>query len=743
MNDLTYIPEELKKTKQWVCFTLPDKLPKNPHTGGNAQSNNRATWGDYKTAVKAVQKFGFDGVGFMFAPPYFGVDLDDCTDEIKDEFIDTLHSYAEISTSGRGIHIICRGELPEGGRRRGKVEMYSAGRYFIMTGNSATEEPLPIKDCTESIKLLHAKYLAPLPLLMQSKEFTRITMDDQEVIDKARSCKSGMAFQALYSGQWHGSYSSQSEADIALCGILAFWCQRDESQIDRIFRSSGLMRPKWDRRQGGSTYGQLTVSKAAATCAKVYEPTKNDTAIVVNPTATKQYIPAKSYEFSDSGNAARFADEHRGFIKYSHVHKRWFYWDGKRWEEDLIGNIKSLADITISHMKEQAFATEDDDDRDALLKWSIRTASAKGKKAMIEESTHLSGIPVLPEEFDAEPEYLNCQNGIINLKNGELIEHSPNFMISKISHAEFKPGRDCLEWERFLYVSMNGDEELIHYLQKAVGYSLSGETKEQCAFFLYGTGSNGKSTFLNAIREVAGSYAMNAQPETVMMRQNNNGATSDLARLQSARFVTTVEPAEGMRLNEGLIKQLTGEDPITARFLYGQDFQFIPKFKIWMATNHKPIIRGTDNGIWRRIHLIPFTVSIPPEMVDKDLPRKLRAELPGILEWAVKGYILWRKEGLEPPASVVEATKEYRQEMDIMNSFIECCLDEVPKTKERAAVVFQAYQRWARDNNEWAMSGTRFGKELSKRYEKIKDRTGTFYYGIKVKKDCVLESWYA
>lgn len=735
MNESKYnkIPQELKATQQWVCYTLPDKLPKNPYTGGNAQSNNRSTWSDYNTAVKAVKKYNFNGIGFMFAEPYFGVDLDDCPDELRDEFVETLKSYAEVSTSGHGIHIICRGILPDGGRRRDKVEMYSTGRYFIMTGNSVTEPPYPITDCTETIKPLHSKYLDTLPVSMKAQAYTRVELEDGEVIDKARNCKSGSLFQLLYSGSWQGAYSSQSEADLALCGILAFWCQKDFYQVDRIFRSSGLMRKKWDRRQTGSTYGAITINKAISYCENVYEPTQNDIGIIVNPAKRKVYAPVKKYEHTDSGNGNRFADEHRGTIKYSHIHKKWYFWDGKCWRDDNVGSIKALADITIRHMKDEAFSVDDEDEQKDFLKWVARTSNSNGKEAMIKEAQHLDGIPVLTDEFDVNKEYLNCQNGVINLRNGEVMLHDSAYMMSKISNTEISKTADAPLWSKFLHEIMNGDEELVRYLQKAVGYSLTGSIKEQCMFFLYGTGSNGKSTFLDIVSELLGTYALNAQPETIMTRNNNASSTQDIARLQGARFVTTVEPSEGMRLNEGLIKQLTGGDPVTARFLYGQEFQFKPEFKLWMATNHKPIIRGTDNGIWRRIHLIPFTVSIPDDKVDRDLSYKLKRELPGIMKWAVEGCIMWQKERLKPPASVLEATKEYRGEMDIMNSFIECCIDEVRGHREKAAAVFRAYIKWAKENNEWEMSNTRFGKEMGKRFERERGTGGiTNYCDLKI-----------
>ena len=727
------IPQELKEQKCWVCYTLPDKLPKNPKTGGNAQSNNRSTWSDYNTAVKAVEKYNFNGIGFMFAPPYFGVDLDDASQDLIDEFVETLGSYAETSTSGHGIHIICKGELPQGGRRKDNVEMYCDGRYFIMTGKAISREPYEVTDCTEAIKPLHAKYIASIPIAREPQRVIRLDLSDNEIIDKARNCKSGGVFQMLYSGAWEGAYKSQSEADLAFCNLLAFWCQKDFMQMDRIFRSSGLMRQKWDRKQAGSTYGSITLNKAITGCVDVYQPTKNDAEIVV---ATRpqhaSYVPVKRYNLSDSGNGERFADKFDGQIKYSFVHKKWYYWTSKFWAEDLTGEVRKLADDLIEDMRKEAFSIDDEDQQKEYIKNLNRALSSKGKEALIKEAQHRNSLPVLPQEFDKNIDYFNAQNGVVNLRNGEVMQHSSNLMMSKISNCNIEKGTPE-RWLKFLSEIMDGDMELVRYLQKAVGYSLSGSTREQCTFFCYGTGSNGKSTFLDIISELLGSYAMNAQPETVMSRQQTAGSTQDIARLQGARFVTTVEPNEGVKLNEGLMKQLTGGDVVTACYKYGMDFEYKPEFKLWMATNHKPIIRGTDNGIWRRIQLIPFTVSIPDDKVDKQLKYKLRRELPQILNWAVEGCILWQKEGLKKPEAVELATKEYRNEMDIMNAFLEeCVIITNDETREKASDVFKVYSSWARDNNEWEMSNTRFGKEFSRRFDKKRTNGCIYYIGLRI-----------
>lgn len=739
------IPQELKELKRWCCWS-GDKLPKNPYTGGNAQSNNPDTWSDFETACKAVDKYHFNGIGFMFAPPYFGVDMDDCVEnqELIDEFVGSLQSYTEFSTSGTGIHIICKGKLPEGARRKNKIEMYENRRYFIMTGNIYDENLTEIRDCTESIKLLHHKYLyTPTPKAL-SKAVEKVNLADQDVIDKARSCKTGSLFQLLYSGSWQGLYPSQSEADIALCNQLAFWTQKDEEQMDRIFRSSGLMRQKWDTKRGGLTYGQITIQKACLSCTDVYEPqmdreAEKDVAIGFFKQGMKrQDKPKKLYDMNDSGNAQRLRDKFLGGIRYSYTRKKWMYWSGKEWCYDESGEIKKLADEVIAEMKEEAFREEDEDERERKLKFVNKTANATGKNNMIAEAQHLDGIPLMIDELDGYVDYLNVQNGIVNLRNGELIPHDARFMMSKICGCEYDPSSEKKpeRWLKFLHEVTNGDKELERYLQKCVGYSLTGSVREQCAFFLYGIGNNGKSTFLETIAEMLGDYASNAQPETIMMKKfGESGSGSDIARLRSARMVTTEEPTEGVRLNEGLIKQLTGGGKVTCRFLYGDEFEYAPEFKIWIATNHKPVVRGTDMGIWRRIRLIPFEVNIPAEKVDKQLKFKLREEMPQILKWAVQGCMLYRKEGLEPPKCVVESTAEYKAEMDLMATFMEACItiDYTATELIPANELYSIYTEWARANNEYVMTSRKFYGELGKRTpEKKRIASGIVYQKIRL-----------
>jgi putative DNA primase/helicase len=280
---------------------------------------------------------------------------------------------------------------------------------------------------------------------------------------------------------------------------------------------------------------------------------------------------------------------------------------------------------------------------------------------------------------------------------------------------------------------------LQEYIQRSVGYSLTGSIVEQCAYFLYGIGNNGKSTFQAVIRDMLGSYCQTVQPEkTLMVKSWGDSMGTDIARLKGARLVVCDEPDEGARLNESLIKQLTGGSRVTCRHLYGEEFEYTPEFKIWMAMNHKPKIRGTDNGIWRRIKLIPFEVNIPAEKVDKELLGKLRKEFPQILAWAVKGCIMWRRDGLHEPGCVRDASLEYRHEMDILEGFMQDCLEIDYDCNERtpAKELFQAYSRWAKANNEYEMSSKKFFMEIGKKLpEKGRGRTGIYYKNVRIVDD--------
>ncbi len=750
-----HVPDELKKLNQWVCWqAIPDlgrpgkvkKVPVNPKTGGQAMANNPDTWAGFHKALAESHKFS--GIGFMFANGYFGVDIDNAGDAIEKyqkgfmdnivaECIHTLQSYAEYSVSGKGIHILCKGALPKGGRRCGNVEMYDTARFFVVTGRIASEYK-SIADCNEAIRPLHEKYIgggqAPTTGIARAAP---LNLSEDNVLELAGRSKQGKAFCDLYAGRWSAKYPSQSEADFALCSMLAFWTSKNEAMMDRLFRISGLMRLKWDRAQSGSTYGAQTIAKAVKSCHNVYQPPP-EYAAHAGTALPGQRPKARLYTFDDTGNAQRFTDRFGESVLYNYTAKKWMYYDGRCWVYDENGEAKRMADEVIEDMccglqdyldalPEAADRTEAEKNYTRHMKIS---RSSKSKTSMLTESQHR--VPVNTAALDKHTSLLCVKNGELNLVTGSLQPHDKAHLISKIARTEYSMKAEHKLWDRFLSEIFGGDTALIQYIQKAVGYSLTGSTQEHCVFFLYGTGRNGKSTFLDIISEIMGDYAVNIQPETIMLKQSSGGPTSDIARLKGARFVTCSEPNEGLRLNEGLLKQLTGGDRVTACAKYENEFEFTPEFKLWMCTNHKPCIRGMDEGIWSRIHLIPFGVRIEASKMDKQLKFKLRKELPGILHWAAEGCLMWQREGLKPPASVLNACREYRTEMDVLASFLSECCD--PGGEASAGELFRAYAAWAKNGHEIEMSGTRFGREMQKRYQKRKT-SAVVYIGLHLRKE--------
>ncbi|MBZ0096989.1 MAG: DUF5906 domain-containing protein [Sulfuricella sp.] len=416
---------------------------------------------------------------------------------------------------------------------------------------------------------------------------------------------------------------------------------------------------------------------------------------------------------TDTGNGQRLAARYGQDIRYSHALRKWLLWD-TRWIFDDAGGIIVLAKDTARGIYIEAAQQTDDTRRAATAKHATASESLPRLTAMVELAKSEPGIPIRPDELDRDPMLLGVRNGTVNLLTGGLREPRREDYITKSAMTHYDPAADCPQWQKFLNRIMAGDPEMIGFLQRSIGYSLTGSTAEQCLFMLYGTGANGKSTFLNVLSELVGDYGANTPAESLMV-QHNAGVRNDIARLRGVRFVTAIETEDGQRLAESLVKSLVGGDTISARFLYGEFFDFKPQFKLFLAANHKPIIKGDDYAIWRRVRLVPFEVTVPEAEWDMALPEKLRAELPGILNWAIEGCLEWLRTGLRAPAKVLAATAEYRGEMDFMQQFFDECCHIEPKAAAGATELYKAYQQWAEDNTGWCLSQTKFSLKLMER----------------------------
>lgn len=438
----------------------------------------------------------------------------------------------------------------------------------------------------------------------------------------------------------------------------------------------------------------------------------------------------KSFNLTDLGNAERFIRMHDTNVRYCPAWKKWLIWSGSRWQIDSSLEIYRLGKETVRSIYREASEETDETTRKKIDEHARKSESQSRIAAML--SLAESEAPIAPDALDSNPFLLACPNGTIDLSSGQLRKHDPNDYITKISPVEFNPDAQCPLWNTFLDRIFSGNTSLISFLQRAVGYSLTGSTCEEVLFFLYGTGSNGKSKFIETIRALLGDYARQTDFETFLVK-NSDGVRNDVAALLGSRFVSSIETESGRRLAECLIKQLTGGDTISARKLYSEFFEFKPTFKVWFAANHKPIIRGTDWGIWRRIRLIPFSVTIPENERDRNLFEKLKNQLPGILNWALKGCLDWQKFGLGMPEEVRTATQEYREESDILADFIAnyCILDE--ELRISAKDLYSGYRSWCEANEEQPVKQRTFGLRLSERgLEKRRGGTGgnIYWHGI-------------
>ena len=435
---------------------------------------------------------------------------------------------------------------------------------------------------------------------------------------------------------------------------------------------------------------------------------------------------------TDLGNAERFAAMHGTDIHYLYDWKQWFDWDGKQWKRDAVGAIYQRAKDTVREIYRQASKIVDDNQRKELIKFASSTESKSKLTAMIELARSEAGIPIIPENFDKDPMLLNAKNGTINLQTGELQPHRRGDLITKMAPVDYDEKAICPQWGRFLHKIMNGNENLIQFLQRAVGYALTADVSEQVLFFLYGTGANGKTTFLETCSRLLGDYAKQAEPE-ILMQKRNDAHPTGIADLMGARFVSTTEVGEGQRTNEVKVKQLTGGDTLKARFMNKDFFEFPPTHKIWLAANHKPVIRGTDNAIWRRIRLIPFEVTIP-ENERIPLAKMMMMfwkEYAGILAWTVRGCLDWQENGLGTPQEVTAATEAFRNEMDIVGDFLdECCIVKAT-AKAKASEIYAKYKGWCDENGEKPMGQKMFGGRLTEReFKRKRESTGYFWLGV-------------
>jgi len=706
----TFVPSELRQRDQWVLWRIEErdgrqtKIPYQPN-GDKADNTAPATWGGFETIAQAYERGGFDFVGFVFSPvdPYCGVDLDHCiVDDVVEPrraaWVEMLDSYSEFSQSGTGIHIITRAPHPGKRKKDGAlgVEIYDRARGFVFTGDHVPGTPRTINERQTEVAALYVEVFGedkPEPAVGRRAP-APVDLDDHDLWDHMFTSKNGLEIRALFDGvvsfQRADGTADHSSADLALCSHLAFWTGRDADRMDRMFRQTGLYRVKWER----ADYRERTINKAIDSTTETYRPriyTNGDRPHEQPPdwpdddwtpadedAPPADQVPAPATEFlphwTDLGNAARMYALARDRAFYVPAFGKWYLWADTHWREDTTLAIYRLAKEVIRSMYREAASIEDDKDRKEFAKWIRQSESRNRLDAMIALVRSEPGMSLSPDELDREPMMLPCANGTIDLRTGELLPPNPAHRFTKAIDVAYDPKAECPLFENFLSRIMGGSFELVCFLQRLIGHALTGDATGKYLVFLYGPkGNNGKSTLVETITRLLGPYALKSPSEMVMSRSHRGTIPNDIARLRGVRFTVTNEVDEGMKLSESVVKDLTGNDTLTARFMRGEFFDFRPSHKLWVYGNQQPEIRGTDAAIWDRVCLIPFEVEIPESERDPQMPEKLARELPGILAWAVRGCLYWQMDGLKRPDLVKQATGAYRTEQDMIGQFIEDC----------------------------------------------------------------------
>jgi putative DNA primase/helicase len=758
---------ELRARPQWVMWRYEwsasgwTKVPYRDRDR-KASSTDARTWHAFDAALFLYQRHNFDGIGYMFSPddPYCGVDVDKCREPrtgalstAAATILAELATYSEVSPSDTGVKAIGRATLtghtrhvytPPTSEQFGKIELYDRARFFTMTGRHEPSTPATIADMQEAIDALYARLF---PVIAAAPASARrapgeVPADDQIVIEKAMSAADGPLFARLWAGDTSGHRDDDSSADLALCNLLAFWCGPDRTRIDRLFRASGLFRAKWDERRGADTYGGMTIAKALDGRTAYYDWDRKPLIARIGKGSRQENteddastIDPNDYPHTDTGNSRLFAVLQADELRHDHRRGEWLRWRGHWWGRDDDGHARRLT-ATIAERRAAAAATiTDERDRKSAIKWAFQSQAKARRDALLAQSADEHPLTTSGADWDANPFLLGVANGILDLRTGALRPGQPDDRITMHSAVAYDATAPAPRWSRFLTEVFRGDDDLIAWLRRVAGYSLTGSIAEHVAFFCYGSGSNGKSTLLNVLGALMGDYAATTSFTTLERAERNDGSTVELAALAGKRLVTASETTEGKHINEARLKSLTSGDPITARFLYQNPFTFRPVLKLWLAVNHKPEVGDDSVGFWRRVRLIPFLARFEGQAADKGLEDALRAELPGIMSWAVQGCLDWQREGLGLPAAVADATSAYREESDPIAAFLAECCATGDHLIVRANALYKAYDTWAADQGQREkerLTTAKFGRRVGERFEKGRDGNGNFYRGLTV-----------
>lgn len=759
MTNLNTLPAALREDAHFCCWRYETrngrrtKVPYNPRTGGMAQSNRLETFAPLSVAAEAMSRY--DGLGVGIFGSLGAIDIDHCVtggapSELAKDIILTMDSYTELSPSGTGIHILFwapdfsydAGRYYINNQKRG-LEVYIAGctrKYVTVTGNVYGVEEMARRN--EQLQQVLDKYMVrpAADRAPSGPETATASWEEAALLERARSARNGDRFAQLWAGDWSG-YPSQSEADLALCQLLAFWTGRDPSQMDQLFRQSGLMRDKWDRRQSGSTYGAITIAQAVQHCQEVYRPGSGPERPALRPR-----------DFSDAGNAEVFARRHQEDLLFTDA-LGWLWWTGQRWERNdhkamawaielsgqMLREARQEHQAALHRQTEGRSTGELEQARAAVQQAKAYLTHARNSRnaARLRHMLELSkpALVVRTAQLDANPCDLNTPAGIVDLNTGHIRPHDRWAYCSQITGAA--PGEMGAQmWNEFLDTITAGDASVKCFLQMVAGMALFGTVYHEGILLAYGGGRNGKSTFFNALGAAAGDYTGTIAVDTLAAaRYGNLGAS--LATLRGKRLVITGELEEEQRLSVATLKRLASTDTLRIEEKYRAPEDITPSHSIVLFTNHLPRVSSTDDGTWRRLTVVPFRATIPVQNGVANYGAVLAREAgPAILSWAIEGAVHFARNRykLDLPDAVAAATEEYREREDWLASFLDERCAKGPNLRTGALELYRAYQAWAEQSGEHVRRLCDFNAAMELAgYHKIKPKNRATWEGIRLR----------
>lgn len=760
--------KQLQQEKRWCLWRretdASGRQTKIPYhtTGQRAKSNDPATWNTHSAVLATLGRDPgvYDGIGLFFSGDLCGIDIDGehkgggQHNQLEAEVLALFSgTYAERSPSGTGVHILFRVDpqrIPHTEDKKldpayylknpgNGLEFYAGGltnRYFTFTGDRVSTGDI-ITDQTEQLLIFLDRYMrrsapgtAPGGLSAPVRAGTLTADQIPARLAKARTAGNGGAFSALYDQGDMSNYikpdgkPDHSAADLALCGMLAFWLDADPALIDEAFRASALMRPKWDERRGAETYGERTVSRAVSGATEVYQDAQRPTAAQDFPPRVLQYRP-NGRDLTDAGNAELFARMNHDRLRYCDA-LGWLAWDGKRWDNDAHAAERLALDFSKAMLAEAAanFAEtasaggDADPAAKAYLNHAVKLRSANAQRNMMDLAK--ARLAIKAQELDADPEILNTVAGIVDLRSGQLAPHDPERYCTKLAPA-IPSERGAETWETFLDLITCNDGDLKAYLRRVAGMAIVGKVYEEGIQITIGGGRNGKSTFYGALSKVLGDYAGTIDPDALITKRNES--RFELSELRGKRLVICSELEAGQRLSTKALKRVSSRDEISVERKFKDRETVTPTHHIILHTNVLPIVGDArDGGTWRRLTVIPFNAIMPTGSGDIKAYDDVLVKAAGgaILRWMIEGageYLAASGSLGALPKAVQEATSQYREGEDWLQPFIdECCIFE-PGSATQAVALFDTYQEHAvRRGDRYIRKGREFYDALAEEF---------------------------